>query len=314
VVEASESKATIDEGAHQELTGTCEDLAGNTANDTYSGINVDKTAPTASASVSPAPNGNGWNKAAVTVSFSGTDGLSGIASCDDDVILDVEGAGQSASGTCTDEAGNVSEPASAADIDIDKTAPTNLAFSGGGIADGGAYYFGFVPTGPSACSADDSLSGVAGCTVTGGGTSVGSHAFTATATDNADNVAERRLSYEVRSWTLRGFYAPVDMNGVLNTVKSGSTVPLKFEILVGSTELTDVAYVRSLTAAQVTCDLSSGTDELEATATGGTSLRFDATGGQFVYNWKTPNQAGKCYRVTMTTQDLSTIVAYFKLK
>ena len=49
-------------------------------------------------------------------------------------------------------------------------------------------------------------------------------------------------------------------------------------------------------------------------ATGGTVLRYDTTGGQFVYNWKTPSTAGKCYRVTMTTQDNGTLVAFFKLK
>ena len=42
--------------------------------------------------------------------------------------------------------------------------------------------------------------------------------------------------------------------------------------------------------------------------------RYDTTGGQFIYNWKTPGSAGQCYRVTMATQDLTTLVAYFKLK
>ena len=31
------------------------------------------------------------------------------------------------------------------------------------------------------------------------------------------------------------------MNGVVNTVKGGSTVPLKFEVFAGTTELTDTA-------------------------------------------------------------------------
>ena len=43
-------------------------------------------------------------------------------------------------------------------------------------------------------------------------------------------------------------------------------------------------------------------------------LRYDGSGGQFIFNWKTPNTAGKCYRVTMTAVDGSTLVAYFKLK
>ncbi len=45
---------------------------------------------------------------------------------------------------------------------------------------------------------------------------------------------------------MKGFYAPVDVNGVLNTVKGGSTVPLKFEVFAGSTELTDTSRGRQL--------------------------------------------------------------------
>jgi len=104
------------------------------------------------------------------------------------------------------------------------------------------------------------------------------------------------------------------MNGVYNIVKGGRTVPLKFEIFAGLTELTDIIFVRSLTYAQTSCDMNVTTDDIETTATGGTSLRYDVAMGQFIYNWKTPRSAGVCYRVTMTTIDNSTLVAYFKLK
>jgi hypothetical protein len=50
------------------------------------------------------------------------------------------------------------------------------------------------------------------------------------------------------------------------------------------------------------------------TATGGTSLRYDATEGQFVFNWQTPKKPGLCYKATMTTKDGSSLSAYFKLK
>jgi hypothetical protein len=96
--------------------------AGGTASESVT-IKRDATPPTASASASPGPNTNGWNNSDVTVSFSGTDNLSGIATCDAAVVLTGEGAGQSASGTCTDLAGNVSAPATASGINIDKTAP-----------------------------------------------------------------------------------------------------------------------------------------------------------------------------------------------
>jgi hypothetical protein len=121
-------------------------------------------------------------------------------------------------------------------------------------------------------------------------------------------------SFTILPLTLRGFYQPVDMNGVLNVVKNGQTVPLKFEVFNGATELTDVAIVNSLLYAQMNCDASAVQDAIETVATGGTSLRYDTTGGQFIFNWKTPNTAGKCYVVTMTTQDDSSIIAYFKLK
>jgi len=104
------------------------------------------------------------------------------------------------------------------------------------------------------------------------------------------------------------------MNGIFNLVKGGSTVPLKFEIFSGATELTSTSAIKSFMSAKVTCDAGAGVDEIEVVTTGGTSLRYDATGGQFIQNWLTPKQAGSCYRVTMTTQDGSTLIAFFKLK
>jgi hypothetical protein len=70
---------------------------------------------------------------------------------------------------------------------------------------------------------------------------------------------------------------------IFNTVKGGSTVPLKFEVFAAD-ELTDTAVVKSLTYTGVSCDASAPTDEIETLATGGTSLRYDTTAGQFVYN------------------------------
>jgi hypothetical protein len=300
------------EAAGQSATGSCTDLAGNSSSATASGINIDKTAPSTSASAAPAPNANGWNNTDVTVSFSGNDGLSGIASCSANVVLISEGAGQSASGTCTDLAGNASSPATASGIHIDKTVPSVSLV--GGPANGGSYYFGSVPATPT-CSAFDVLSGIDGaCAVSGYSNLVGTHTVSASASDNAGNSASASASYSVLAWTLNGFYQPVDMNGVFNVVKGGSTVPLKFEIFAGSTELTDVAFVKSLTYGLATCNSGATTDDIETVATGGTSLRYDATGGQFIYNWKTPATAGKCYRVTMTTQDGSSLQALFKVK
>src|SRR5205807_6324066 len=50
------------EGADLSASQSFTDKAGNTAAAAVSGINIDKTAPSISASPSPAPNANGWNK------------------------------------------------------------------------------------------------------------------------------------------------------------------------------------------------------------------------------------------------------------
>lgn len=295
------------------VTLTCSATsAGGTATASVT-IKRDATAPTAVAAAAPDPNENGWNNTDVTVSFSGTDALSGIDACSEDVLLSSEGADQSASGTCTDKAGNVSATATAGGINIDKTSPVVSLV--GGPVDGASYYFGFVPAAPS-CSASDALSGLDGdCSVGGYSTAVGTHTIMATATDKAGNNASDTATYTVLAWTLNGFYKPVDMAPVWNTVKNGSTVPLKFNVFAGSTELTDPADVQSLLVVQIAAPGGDATtDPVETTATGGTSLRYDATSHQFVYNWQTPKTPGKSYRVTLKTLDGSTISADFLLK
>ncbi|MEZ4709301.1 MAG: hypothetical protein R3A44_18985 [Caldilineaceae bacterium] len=147
------------DGANQSVTnsGECTDNAGNTASSvTVSGINIDKAAPVVSATIAPAANANGWHNSDVTVSFSGSDATSGIASCDPDVVFNSEGTGFSASGACTDNAGNVSATATASGINIDKTAPVVSVI---GVADGATYTLGAVPT--AGGDNQDALSGVA---------------------------------------------------------------------------------------------------------------------------------------------------------
>lgn len=92
-------------------------------------------------------------------------------------------------------------------------------------------------------------------------------------------------------------------------------MPLKFEVFAGATELTDVAVVDSFVIKGVTCEAGIVGDDIEFTTTGGTTLRYDSTGGQFIQNWRTPKgKAGQCYEATLTTDDGSSISASFKLK
>jgi hypothetical protein len=298
------------EGAGQSIPGTCTDNAGRKASASAS-VSIDKTAPTITGSPTTTPNGDGWYNNDVSIKWTCGDALSGVVGCPANSLISTDGSNLSVGAQVSDKAGN-SASASASGINLDKTKPTNVAFIGG-TANGGVYYYSFVPAAPT-CAANDALSGVKSCVVSGYSAAIGSHTLTATATDRAGNVETASLSYTVNSWTIGGFYQPIDMDGVLNIVKGGFTVPLKFEIFAGNTELTETSAVKGFSAVQVACNTNSGTDDLEFTTTGGTTLRYDTTAGQFVQNWQTPKTAGVCYRATLTTQDGSTKTANLLLK
>jgi hypothetical protein len=124
----------------------------------------------------------------------------------------------------------------------------------------------------------------------------------------------------IGAWSLNGFYQPVTMSSgaiVYNTIKGGSTVPLKFNIYAGAggAEQTTTSAVQSFVLQLISCTpgIDDPVDESFST-TGGTALRYDSTAGQFIQNWQSPKVAGKCYAVTMTAQDSSTVTAYFKTK
>jgi hypothetical protein len=90
-------------------------------------------------------------------------------------------------------------------------------------------------------------------------------------------------------------------------------VPLKFEVFAAN-ELTDVSVVDRFAVVRVSCMGSGGEDPIEMVTTGGTSLRYDSSAGQFIQNWQTPKAPGTCYIVTMFTDDGSSLSANFKLK
>jgi hypothetical protein len=276
---------------------------------------VDPSPPVITKVVTGTEGNNGWYTSNVTVDWTVNDPESPnslqTTGCNDQNII-ADQAEQTYSCSAT-SAGGSSGPQSVT-IKRDATDP-NVSLVGG-RANGSEHYFGSVPDEPT-CNASDALSELAGpCSVSGYGTTVGSHTVTATATDNAGNEATASSTYKVLAWDFRGFYQPVDMGGVHNTIKGGSTVPIKFELFAGSTELTDTAnVVQPLKYQKISCTTGVPTeDAIETVATGGTSLRYDTTGGQFIYNWKTPTGAGTCYNVTISSIDGSSKTALFKLK
>jgi hypothetical protein len=304
----------VGDGSHA-VSCTATDGAGNDAADGAT-FDVDQTAPTIAAVVSPDPDAaTGWWNAATgapTVSYTCGDDGSGIASCSAPSTFG-EGAGQGATGTAVDVAGNAGTT-SVSGVDADLSAPTSLAFVGGGLVNGASYVFGSVPAGPSGCTATDVISGLASCQVTGYSALVGAHAVTGVATDNAGNESSITLAYTVLPWTLRGFANPVSMTAP-NVVKGGSTVNLKFEIFAGATELTGLDAIAMVLQAPAACgtDVPFGPSSLAST-TKGSSLRYDTNSGQYVVKWDAPSSAGSCWLVSVVAADGSSLQATFQVK
>ena len=120
-VSSFSSPRTLGEGAGQSVTGSCLDVAGNSASSTVSNVNIDLTLPSISSTRSVAPNSHGWNNNPVTVSFACTDSLSGVFSLSSPTTLG-QGFNQTVLGLCVDLAGNPAT-ASESSINIDLTQP-----------------------------------------------------------------------------------------------------------------------------------------------------------------------------------------------
>jgi hypothetical protein len=336
-------------------SGTVQDVAGNESNNASSGpFMIDLTKPNIVGAIVPlAPAGTGWYNIATgapKAKFLCTDldgdndatngEGSGVASCEADYTFGSSADPQSHTGNGSDNAG-LTNSTSVGPVKVDLSKPTGIAFTGSNVVtDGATYAFGSVPAAPTGCTADDTFSGLKSCTLDSGyGTGVGSHTIKATATDNAGNVETKTLTYTVDPWNATGFYSPVgttnskflpapgplptvNSTGEWNTVKGGSTVPLKFNVYasVGGPEKTSTDDIQYLKAQQMNCSATTGGtmgDPVDFTTTEQTSLRYSGTpgvDGQFIQNWKTPKVSGTtCYRTAVTLDDGSSIYAFFQL-
>ncbi|HYX87980.1 MAG TPA: hypothetical protein VE753_01290, partial [Gaiellaceae bacterium] len=89
------------------VSGTCRDKAGNASAPAAFGFKYDATAPVVSAAPGRSPDANGWYNHPLTIGWSGADPVSGVASCTAPANYGGPDSGSAtASGTCTDKAGN----------------------------------------------------------------------------------------------------------------------------------------------------------------------------------------------------------------
>jgi hypothetical protein len=108
-----------------------------------------------------------------------------------------------------------------------------------------------------------------------------------------------------------GFFSPVD-NGMLNTVKAGQGIPVKFSL--GSDEGLNIFAAGYPQSKQIACDSAASADDIEQTVTAGSSgLSYDAVANQYTYVWKTDKTwANTCRQLVVKLDDLTEHVANFK--
>jgi hypothetical protein len=207
------------EGSNQSASGTTTDDAGNTASDTVSGLDIDKTAPGLTGSFA-----SGWHTTNVTVSWTCTDSLSGPVAQPAPTVVTGEGANLSATTNCYDRAGN-STSKTVSGVQIDRTAPAT------GVSVVAQLHNGWYQAGIDVdMSASDNLSGVATTyySVDGGPAAVysaavsiledGIHTFTFWSVDEAGNVEDKSGN----SVTLKIDKTPPTLTGGATTAPNGN--------------------------------------------------------------------------------------------
>jgi hypothetical protein len=132
------------------------------------------------------------------------------------------------------------------------------------------------------------------------------------ALDQSGNAATCRQQVTI-TFPFVGFRAPVNNLPVVNTLKSGASVPVKFGL--GGDRGLGVLAAGSPSSRRVTCDGSAPTDAIETTTSSTSGLQYDAASDTYTYVWKTDKAwAGTCRLLTVTLTDGTSHTALFQLR
>lgn len=274
----------------------------------------DATPPTISYTLVPlTPDGNdGWYRSNVTLTWTVLESESPaslvVSGCTNQNLTADQGP---VSYSCTAESDGGTAGPQEVSIKRDATPPTVLV---SGVTEGAEYPLGAMPD--ASCSTSDALSGIfseATPTVSGG-VSAGVGVFTVTcsgAEDQAGNQAgDVQVSYRV-VFDFNGFFPPVNNPEMVNNVKAGLAIPVKFS-LSGDFGLSILA-LGSPASVPIACEGWISSDPVEETLTSGSSsLTYDALENQYVYVWKTNKDwAGTCRQLQLQLSDGKTYLANF---
>jgi hypothetical protein len=256
------------------------------------------------------PDSAGWYAAEVTIDWQATDPApsSGTPSDPADTTASTEGSGITyTSEPSCDPMGRCASGSIA--LSIDTTAPVVTCQT-----PAPAFTLGAAGAMVSA-AVTDALSGPVAALVTAAAdtSTAGAKTVSLTGADAAGHALTVTCEYRV-AYVFGGFQQPVDEGGILNVVKAGRAIPLKWR-------LTDAAGapVTSLTMASVAvqgldCAAGTSADLVEETVAGGSGLQ-NLGDGYYQLNWKTPSSyANSCKTLRLDLGEGLSHTALFKFQ
>ena len=160
-----------------------------------------------------------------------------------------------------------------------------------------------------------------GATIVPGGCSVttpGSYTFTYTVgsdvpdPDPSDNAVSLTIVVTER-YTFGGFRSPVDGPPVVNTVKAGAAVPVKFS-LGGDQGLDVFAAGYPVVQPSSACESTATLDSIEQTSpASANAFTYDPATDTYTFVWKTAKAKG-CYQLVLRFDDDQEFMADFLLR
>lgn len=138
----------------------------------------------------------------------------------------------------------------------------------------------------------------------------GTYTVTVNVTDKFGGTGSNTAPHKV-IFNFSGFFQPVDNLPIVNTVKAGQAIPVKFS-LSGNHGLN--IFASGYPKIDFTTCTNNAQDPIESTVTAGnSSLSYDPTTDQYTYVWKTDKSwAGKCGILKVTFVDGTTQTAQFQ--
>lgn len=289
------------------VTCSYTDGGGLSGSDTETYTIVDTGVPTITdeGATSVANGSNGWYITAVTNTFRATDTGAGFATLTPKLLTYAftqtstsEGPAVTiGSGSVSDVAGNAATAINSAAFKIDLSDPlvtvtgaaNNTTFD---LCTAG------TPTRPT-FTASDAISGLDGTeadswTTPTTASGVGTYTYSATAKDVAGRTTTETRTYKsFYGSAFAGVQQPInggttaDLGDDNSRFKLGSTVPVKFKLMCGTTPITNAVAKLNVKVADNNPD--PGTEEAVSTsaATTGNLFRYDATAGQYIFNLST---------------------------